>query len=352
MEVEEIGKDDLDSGAVKLAASTRVTKDGTTTYATMVAKPDPKDGRSRRVLNFMDEEVVVLDEDCLVDESEDCSVGREAPNEVRVSGGGVGLRLEADGSLSYRYGPWMVAANRRRRYAPPNSVAIDSGTAKGLVLGSRFASLTTIEDDVGLEPIREARCDIGVMVGSGDTRAEAGSILRGKQVVQDNGMKFNKSYMASNPMIKEFKPLKTQTNSVIPQPDSYHPKRQSKVGKGAPDVSKAVEVVSLVEGVVAEGVSRDVSAKVRNHTTVTVTDDTHFSKVSNQVGEGSSKQHIKLNRGLRIMQPLGVHSSSRVPVTGWLPGMSAMINDEAWRMQHGWIVLMRLWMMMIRKGVI
>ncbi|KAK8483347.1 hypothetical protein V6N11_030885 [Hibiscus sabdariffa] len=229
MEVEEIGMDSLNSGATVSAASTRGTKDGkTTTYAAMVAKPHSKDSCSKQ--------------------------------------GGVGLRLEGDGSLTERYGLWMVAANRRRCYAPPSSAGMDSVAATGFMSGSRFATLTTVEDVAGSEQIMEARPDARGTIEQADTGVEAGSISRGKQVVQDNGIKFNKAYMASNPIW------------------------QPKVGKGGPNGSKAVVVVvSLMGGVVAEGVSRDVSAKVGNYKAVTVTDGTQVSKVLNRACEGSSK---------------------------------------------------------------
>ncbi|KAK8537973.1 hypothetical protein V6N12_044112 [Hibiscus sabdariffa] len=188
MEVEEIGMDSLNSGATVSAASTRGTKDGkTTTYAAMVAKPHSKDSCSKQVLNFTNEDVVVLDEGCLVDESSAFS-------------GGVGLRLEGDGSLTERYGLWMVAANRRRCYAPPSSAGMDSVAATGFMSGSRFATLTTVEDVAGSEQIMEARPDARGTIEQADTGVEAGSISRGKQVVQDNGIKFNKAYMASNPI--------------------------------------------------------------------------------------------------------------------------------------------------------
>ncbi|KAK8603759.1 hypothetical protein V6N13_096231 [Hibiscus sabdariffa] len=163
MEVEEIGMDSLNSGATVSAASTRGTKDGkTTTYAAMVAKPHSKDSCSKQ--------------------------------------GGVGLRLEGDGSLTERYGLWMVAANRRRCYAPPSSAGMDSVAATGFMSGSRFATLTTVEDVAGSEQIMEARPDARGTIEQADTGVEAGSISRGKQVVQDNGIKFNKAYMASNPI--------------------------------------------------------------------------------------------------------------------------------------------------------
>ncbi|KAK8600979.1 hypothetical protein V6N13_059280 [Hibiscus sabdariffa] len=71
-----------------------------------------------------------------------------------------------------------------------------------------------------------------------------------------------------------------------------------------------------------------------NHIAVTVMDGTRVSQVSNRVGEGSSKQHVKLSRGLSIKQPLGVRSSVRVPIAAWIMGVSDMIDDEARRMQH------------------
>ncbi|KAK8698011.1 hypothetical protein V6N13_114143 [Hibiscus sabdariffa] len=90
-----------------------------------------------------------------------------------------------------------------------------------------------------------------------------------------------------------------------------------------------------MEGIAAKGVSRDVRSKVGNHVVVTVMDGTHVSKVMDRACKGSSKQQVRLSRGLRIKQPLGVRSSYRVLVSDWLPGVVDMIDDEAQRIQHG-----------------
>ncbi|KAK8689176.1 hypothetical protein V6N13_087901 [Hibiscus sabdariffa] len=234
MEVDESGMEGLSLGAAKLAALNEGSKEGTTAmYAAM----------------------------------EDCSRGGEDSREACVNKDGVGPRVAADGSLTERYGPWMAATNHRLHFTPPSSVVKVSADATGLGSGSRFAILNMEDNEVDAGHTMEARRGARGMKELVDTIVEVGAVSRGKKVVQDDGMRFNKAYMA------------------------YNPKRQSKVRKGAPSGSKKVEVVSLVEGVVAEGMSRDAA--------------------------------------------FGVRSSGRVPVTGWMSGVSDMIDDEARRMQHG-----------------
>ncbi|KAK8511484.1 hypothetical protein V6N13_024117 [Hibiscus sabdariffa] len=242
---------------------------------------------------------------------EECTVGRVDPNAERETSRVVGPRLEVDGSLSERYGPWMVAANRRRRYSEPSAVAMGPQAAKGYQSGSRFAALVSEDDGVGLEQNLEADRHVGAAEPSSGPRVEVDANARGKRVIQGNGLKFNKAYMVSNP---------------------------SRVPKGDKRISsdhKEMAVVSLVEDAIAEGFVREVSAKKGNHLAATVLDGTQGLKGSDRVGEGSSKHTGRQNRGLRIKQPLGVRSSPRASVSNWVPGVMNMVDAEARRMQHG-----------------
>ncbi|KAK8533236.1 hypothetical protein V6N12_076512 [Hibiscus sabdariffa] len=244
MEVEDTEMNGLVSGDVKSATLNGETTDGkTTTYAAMVAKSGVEDSCSKWVLNFSDEEVVILDEDCLVDEFGAFSTIKFSDrvhdhiDKISETLSSVGPRLDADVSLTKHYGPWMVAASRQHHYNTSTTRVMNPTAAIGNKLGSRFAELSMAEDDAGME-----------------------------RTMKGNGMKFNKAYMPSNP------------------------KRQSKGGKGAANGPKAVEVVSLIEGVAAEDVVRDVSAKVGRHAAVTVMDGTHVSKGLVRAGARSSKQ--------------------------------------------------------------
>ncbi|KAL4304646.1 hypothetical protein GQ457_10G012580 [Hibiscus cannabinus] len=261
-----------DFGGCKSAALTGEATDGkTTTYATMLAKSGPEDVCSKRMLNFTDDEVVVLDEDCLFDEP----------------------------------GAFFTII-----FSDHVHDQIEKSMRNVAIVRLLRKTIATTEDGAGSEQTMEAERDVKEAEEHGGTKVEAKTIARGKQAVQGNGMKFNKAYMASNP------------------------KWQSKSGKGSLNGPKAVLVVSLMEGIAAKGVSRDVRSKVGNHVAVTVTDGTHVSKVMDRACEGSSKQQVRLSRGLRIKQPLGVRSSYRVMVFDWLPGVVDMIDDKAQRMHH------------------
>ncbi|KAK8692441.1 hypothetical protein V6N13_075900 [Hibiscus sabdariffa] len=311
MEVEESETDELVSEVAKSTSLNGEDSVGkTVSYAAMLAKHGAEEGGAKQTLNFTDEDVVVLDEDCLVDESGAFSTIKFSDlvlDQIDKSAMS-GPRFEADGSLSKRYGPWIVAANRRRQYSIPNTVAMDVAT--GHKSGSRFAALATGEAGEGSEQTMEAGRDVRDVPELSGPRVEVAADAREKQVVQGTSRKFNKAYMVSNP------------------------KRPSKGDKEALNGSRTVEVVSLMEGVTVEGIAREVSAKMGSHV-VTVTDGTHVTKGLNRAGEGSSKQQVRLNRGLRIKQPLGVRSLSRVPISNWTPGVVSMIDDEAQRMQHG-----------------
>ncbi|KAK8977759.1 hypothetical protein V6N11_000086 [Hibiscus sabdariffa] len=259
MEDEESVVDGLGSGAAKLPPLTGEGPDGkTATYAAMLAKSGAEGGGAKQTLNFTEDEVVVLDEDYLVDESgafstikfsdhvhDQIDKSRGDPSEEREILRDVGPRLEADGSLSERFGPWTVAASWRRRYTVPNIVDMDSWTEKGHKSGSRFVALASDEDGARSEQTLEAERDVRETDELCGPRVEVKATARGKWVVQGNGLKFNKAYMASNP---------------------------SRLSKGDKRVSvdpKEVAVVSLMEGVTTEGVVRDVSAKKGNHVAVT-----------------------------------------------------------------------------------
>ncbi|KAL4332409.1 hypothetical protein GQ457_07G003100 [Hibiscus cannabinus] len=242
---------------------------------------------------------------------EDCTVGRVDPSDERETSRVVGPWLEADGSLSDRFGPWMVAASRRRRYTVPNDVAMGPRTAKGHQSGSRFVALASEDDGTGSEQNLEADRNVGAAEALSDSRVEVEDITRGKRVIQGNGLKFNKAYMVSNPSCLSKSDKRT---SVDP---------------------KEVAVVSLVEGAIAEGIVREVSAKKGTHVAVTVMDGTQVPKVLDRAGEGSSKHNVRPNRGLRIKQPLGVRSSPRASISNWVTGVMNMIDAEARRMQHG-----------------
>ncbi|KAL4340504.1 hypothetical protein GQ457_08G008970 [Hibiscus cannabinus] len=207
---------------------------------------------------------------------EECTVGRVVPNTEREISRVVGPRLEADGSLSERYGPWMVAANR-----------VDA--------------LVSEEDGAGSEQNVEEDRNVGATESLSGPRVEGDVIARGKRVIQGNGVKHNKAYMVSNP--------------------SRGPKGDKRVSIDP----KEVAVVSLVEDAIAEGFVREVSAKKGNHLAATILDGTQGLKGSERVGEGSLKHNGRQNRGVRLKQPLGVCSSPRASVSNWVP---VVLDDQ------------------------
>ncbi|KAK9045792.1 hypothetical protein V6N11_051700 [Hibiscus sabdariffa] len=181
----------------------------------------------------------------------------------------------------------------------------------GIARQSRFAALASEDDGTGSEQNLEADRTVVAAEALSDSRVEVEDITHGKRVIQGNGLKFNKAYMGSNPS------------------------RLSKSDKRPSVDPKEVAVVSLVEGVITEGIFREVSAKKGNHVAVLVLDGTQVPKVLDRPGEGSSKHNVRPNRGLRIKQQLGVRSSPRASVSNWVPGVMNMIDAEARRMQHG-----------------
>ncbi|KAK9043392.1 hypothetical protein V6N11_071737 [Hibiscus sabdariffa] len=191
MKAEDTKIDGLVSGAAKSAALTGEATDGKTVmYATMLAKSSHEDVCSKRILNFTDEEVVVLDEDCLVDEPDAFLTIifsdhvhdqiDKSSNEIRENLSSVGPRLEVDGSLTECYGPWMVATGQRRHYIAPNIVDKDMFVASGLKSGFCFVALATTEDGAGLEQTMKAEHDVKKAEENDGTRVEAKTIARGK----------------------------------------------------------------------------------------------------------------------------------------------------------------------------
>ncbi|KAK8716649.1 hypothetical protein V6N13_043954 [Hibiscus sabdariffa] len=112
-----------------------------------------------------------------VSSNDECMVGKEPMNESNENVGGIGPRVGADGSLPELYGQWMMAANRRRRNG-----LLNEGNGEGELPN---------EDDLEREATVAIRKDV--------ERPHQRINAAGKGMVQDRGVRLNKSYLESNP---------------------------------------------------------------------------------------------------------------------------------------------------------
>ncbi|KAK8490914.1 hypothetical protein V6N13_057264 [Hibiscus sabdariffa] len=197
---------------------------GKETYASMAAKGRSGNGIPVLGNDTDSDEVVVLDEDCTVDESEyeglhricyscgiyghdaeSCGHSSSTKEDPRLDMSAPALKSTVEGSNTSLYGPWMIATTRRRGAAkvtiPVNSTIADHNHARG----SRFAALH-VEEVVDAAAGR-SELDAGISLPiseealQGQHRRGASSVA----AVPRQEITKNAAYLVSNPARKSRK---------------------------------------------------------------------------------------------------------------------------------------------------
>ncbi|KAK9037435.1 hypothetical protein V6N11_022346 [Hibiscus sabdariffa] len=198
---------------------------GKETYASMAAKGHPVNGNQVPENGFDSDEVVVLDEDCTVDESGRYPMIRFSDRAhdrvdwsmrhtiiVRLLRRSIGYKevprpempapvqnSTSDGSNISLYGPWMIATTRRRRAPKATNPATSNEAEHNHPRGSRFAALhieevvEAVAGRTGQEP--GVPLPIIEEVAHGKHRIGA----RSDVVVPRQAITKNAAYLASNP---------------------------------------------------------------------------------------------------------------------------------------------------------
>ncbi|KAK9026009.1 hypothetical protein V6N11_038858 [Hibiscus sabdariffa] len=177
----------------------------------------------------------------------------------------MGPRVGSDGSPQELYGPWMMAVNRRRWFSRGEASNISTRRSEGIATASRFSVLNEAVDE-GVLPsedglARDVPSGLDQAVGRPTSRRQP-AVANG--LLQDRGVRFNKSYLESNPS------------------------RRSRVADTIASGSKRVEVVSLLEEHPAEASLREVSLASGSHVAISVSDKGDVARSLHKRGEGLS----------------------------------------------------------------
>ncbi|KAK8598285.1 hypothetical protein V6N13_094258 [Hibiscus sabdariffa] len=258
---------DCESGAVEVSAGDTVQAadpiimEGTggaaangadkVSYATMSAKSVTNNGRSGKNFNFSEVE-------------EECRVGKEPANETREDVGNMGPRVGSDGSSQELYGPWMMAVNRRRRIGRVEVSNVGTRRSAGIATASRF-SVLNVRTGEGELPSEDALVsDVPTGLGEDVGRSAPRQPATGSGLLQDTGVRFNKSYLESNPS------------------------RRSRAKEAIANGSKRVEVVSLMDEHPVEASIRAVSMASGSHVAISVSGKGDAARSLHRRGEGLS----------------------------------------------------------------
>ncbi|KAK8480683.1 hypothetical protein V6N11_009323 [Hibiscus sabdariffa] len=265
---------DCESGAVEVSAGDTVQAadpiimEGTggaaangadkVSYATMSAKSVTNNGRSGKNFNFSEVEVVVRDEDCLVDDSgtfPTIQFSEKVHDQIDQS---------SDGSSQELYGPWMMAVNRRRRIGRVEVSNVGTRRSAGIATASRF-SVLNVRTGEGELPSEDALVsDVPTGLGEDVGRSAPRQPATGSGLLQDTGVRFNKSYLESNPS------------------------RRSRAKEAIANGSKRVEVVSLMDEHPVEASIRAVSMASGSHVAISVSGKGDAARSLHRRGEGLS----------------------------------------------------------------
>ncbi|KAL4341873.1 hypothetical protein GQ457_08G009200 [Hibiscus cannabinus] len=209
---------------------------------------------------------------------EECRADKESKTEMREDVGNRGPRVGSDGSPQELYGPWMMVVNRRRRFSRGEASNISTRRSEGIATASRFSVLNenVAEGELPSEDAlaRDVPSGFDQAVGRPTSRRQASA---DNGLLQDRGVRFNKSYIESNPS------------------------RKSKGTDTIASGSKRVEVVSLLEEHPAEASIREVSMASGSHVAISVSDKGDAARSLHKRWEGLSvaKGRGKENRALR-----------------------------------------------------
>ncbi|KAK8648708.1 hypothetical protein V6N13_129453 [Hibiscus sabdariffa] len=226
----------------------------------------------------------------------------------------MGPRVGSDGSPQELYGPWMMAVNRRRWFSRGEASNISTRRSEGIATASRFSVLNEAVDE-GVLPsedglARDVPSGLDQAVGRPTSRRQP-AVANG--LLQDRGVRFNKSYLESNPS------------------------RRSRVADTIASGSKRVEVVSLLEEHPAEASLREVSLASGSHVAISVSDKGDVARSLHKRGEGLSvaKGRGKENKGLRFKKGSAHQIHSRAVLKDWLPNIARRIDADAQALRHG-----------------
>ncbi|KAL4296305.1 hypothetical protein GQ457_12G031070 [Hibiscus cannabinus] len=244
---------------------------------------------------------------------DECRVGKEPTTETREDVGNMGLRVGSDGSPQELYGPWMMAVNRRRRFGRVEASNVGTRRLEKIATTSRFSILNEKigEGELPSEDalVSDVPTGLDEFVGRPISRLSAAD----NGLLQDKGVRFNKSYLESNPS------------------------RRSRAKDTIVNGSKRVEVVSLLEEHPAEASIRAVSMASGSHVAVSVSDKGDAARSLHKRGEGLSVAKVrgKENKGLRFKKGSAFQIPPRAALKDWIPNVSRRIDADAQALRHG-----------------
>ncbi|KAK8554310.1 hypothetical protein V6N12_031275 [Hibiscus sabdariffa] len=261
---------------------------GRESYASMAAKTGSCDSGYDKVVDYTDEEVIVMDEDCVVDESETISIIKfsERVHEQIDKRPQVGSTTAS----SKLFGPWMMVYNQRRCNNQSSFKVAEMDKVKDNVNGSRFVALDNLADENVETSVGEKVLEIKGSPPAGD-QVRIGDIdSKSKGRLDNRGYKINDVYLESNPQ------------------------RRSKGGKASSSSAKSVKVVSLIDGEQPHASIRMVEAKTGSHTVMRVIDSSnaHRHVVNPADSTPLLESHFKLSKGLWLKKGSGSRSVANI----------------------------------------
>ncbi|KAK8993916.1 hypothetical protein V6N11_008129 [Hibiscus sabdariffa] len=297
------------------------------------------DSRSSQSLNenssFLDEEVEVLNEDCLIDESGPFPSIRFSDRQPDRQATPIGP------SVDQPYGPWMVVDNSRHKPRHGNMSIVASQPARGVQGASRFAVLEEMQVENG-------------MAGGANVRKV---IERPRPIIQgvemENGAAVGPNVIAP----KEFTPNVVYLAS--------NPGKKKKSGDSSEVVE--VEVVPSLEDPSPKMIVRSLEHVRGDHTAVAIKENSLHGKGS--VGVWVGKTHGVVNKNFKEnprhgilgskwalqvsndLNLLGHQMTGDASTSGGVSGGSVRIINYLvessgmrmlWRIRMGWLILERI----------
>ncbi|KAK8579327.1 hypothetical protein V6N12_069653 [Hibiscus sabdariffa] len=268
-------------------------------YASVVAKDPVRHGKSREEPLLSPDEVVVLDEDCIINESSDFptikfsyrvhdQIDHKAcvaaipgsPTRVKDTSDQDQFTSSTSRSSSL-HGPWIVSLIRRRQTAPSapkegrNGVGHIGMSLKG---GSRFHVLQDVglDDSVKEGPVEAMVTDDPNRVIQGGESSKASPMQASTALAP---VRKNAAYLASNP------------------------ERRSKKGPVAINVKPVMDVVTLVEGGSSEVCVRKVDSSTGNQRALSILESD---------AEGKSVARSRTGNGLGVLAEWVQSATNRI----------------------------------------
>ncbi|KAK8660892.1 hypothetical protein V6N13_051799 [Hibiscus sabdariffa] len=177
---------------------------GKETYASMAAKGRSGNGISVLGNDTDSDEVVVLDEDCTVDDS-GCGKSSLPEEDPRPVIPGSALNSTIERSNTSLYGPWMLANTRRRGTAKVANSVNPTAANHNYARGSRFAALHVEEAVDVAAGVSELVAGAEVPNSEATLQGQASRGVPAVAAVPRHEIMKNVAYLASNPTRKSKK---------------------------------------------------------------------------------------------------------------------------------------------------